>query len=236
MMDSRPSLTSKQTAYSRLREMILVGEIVPAAKVSEPELSVLLGVGRSPVREALLRLEQEGFVVRGSSGRVSVAPLEITELQQLYVVRANLEGLATRLAAARLRTIDLEEMATTLEAMRSFIANGEFRKAIEAGRAFHSVIHRECENQPLIDALVHLESKIDRFRYFAASFDSYDIKRVEEHGRILDALYRRDPPTAEAEMIFHINQSADALMDNIRRTRADQHSHRTQELTPKDNS
>jgi DNA-binding GntR family transcriptional regulator len=214
-MDSQAAQPAEKSAFSRLRDQILTGEMAPGTKISEPELALALGIGRSPVREAILKLEQEGFVVRSASGRVSVAPLEVAELQQLYVVRANLEGLATRLATGRLRNIDLEEMAAILVDMRAGIEGGRFREAVMEGRAFHTVIHRECDNKPLIDALVRLESKIDRYRYFAASFDRYSIRRVEEHEEILKALYRRDADAAEAAMIAHINQSLDALMENI---------------------
>jgi DNA-binding GntR family transcriptional regulator len=215
----RPDEETHSSAYQRLKSEILKGQLAPGAKISEPELAVKFGVSRSPIREAILRLEQDGFVVRGSNGRVTVASLEISELQQLYVVRANLEGLATRLAASRLRTIDLEKMAAALDEMRALIAQEKFREAIEAGRLFHSIIHQECENRPLIETLAHLGSKIDRFRYFAASFESYDIKRVEEHDRILDALYQRDGRKAEAEMILHIERSANALVENMSKLR-----------------
>src|SRR5262245_45232316 len=75
---------AKTSAYAHLRGLIVKGEMAPATRLSEPELAVRMGIGRSRIREALLRLEQEGFIVRGSSGRISVAPLEIPELQQLY--------------------------------------------------------------------------------------------------------------------------------------------------------
>jgi DNA-binding GntR family transcriptional regulator len=133
----------------------------------------------------------------------------------VYVVRACLEGLATRLAAVRLRTIDLEEMADCIARMEEAVCDGEFRRSIEAGRLFHAVIHRECQNRPLIETLAQLSIKIDRFRYLAASFEHYDISRVREHAEILEALYARDDARAETAMVLHITQSANALIQNI---------------------
>jgi DNA-binding GntR family transcriptional regulator len=75
---------SAPTVFNILRELIIKGEMAPSSKISEPELAMRLGIGRSRVREAMLRLEQEGFVIRSQSGRVSVAPLEVSELEQLY--------------------------------------------------------------------------------------------------------------------------------------------------------
>jgi DNA-binding GntR family transcriptional regulator len=216
----------QQQTYRQLKQGIADGDIGAGSRLSEPELAVRFGVSRSPIREALLRLEQDGFVVRSASGRMSVAPLELDELESLYVVRANLEGLATRLAASRLRTIDLEQMGAALEEMRRRVAAGEYQAAVEAGGAFHDVILRECANQPLVDVLDHLKSRITRFRSIAASFDNYDSQRIEEHRRILDALFDRDAARAEQEMVRHITQSAAALMHNLR------HAHRATETTP----
>ena len=175
-----------------------------------------LQVSRSPIREALVRLEQDGFVVRSANGRVSVAPLDISELEQLYVVRADLEALATRLAAARLRTIDLEEMKQKITAVREHVANGDFLSAIEDGEAFHKVILRECANAPLVDLLEHLHGRIHRFRAMVAGFSSYDLERIAEHVRILDALYRRQPEEAAVEMAQHVSRSAAVLIAKLR--------------------
>ena len=82
-------------------------------RLSEPELALRFHTSRSPIREALSRLEHEGFIERLASGRVRVAALDVSYLEQLYVVRANLEGLAARLAAPLLRTVDLDDAMFT---------------------------------------------------------------------------------------------------------------------------
>lgn len=206
----------QDVAYCGIRRCIVEGTFREGQHLSEPELAVLFQVSRSPVREALVRLEKDGFVVRSASGRVAVAPLDIGELEQLYVVRAHLEGLATRLAASRLRTIDLEEMEAKIELVRQCVAAGDYIAAIEGGEEFHKVILRECANAPLVDLLTHLQGRIHRFRTMVAGFSSYDVTRIEEHRRIIAALYRRDADEAEAEMVRHINRSAAVLVAKLR--------------------
>jgi DNA-binding GntR family transcriptional regulator len=206
----------QESAYRQIRQAIIEGVFLPGHKLSEPELSMRLQVSRSPVREALVRLEQDGFVIRRPNGRVSVAPLDLNELEQLYVVRANLEGLATRLAASRLRTMDLDNMATLLATMRRHVEEHDFPAAIEVGQQFHEVILRECANEPLTEVLAHLRGRINRFRLVVAGFKDYDTARIEEHQRILDALYARQPADAEAQMVQHISRSAAVLIAKLR--------------------
>ena len=104
-------------AYERIRDAIINGDIGPGQKMSEPELALQFRTSRSPIREALLKLEHEGFLDRASSGQVRVMPLDVSQFEQLYVIRANVEGLAVRLATPRLRTVDLEEMESRVQDM-----------------------------------------------------------------------------------------------------------------------
>jgi DNA-binding GntR family transcriptional regulator len=210
----------QEQTYHRLKMEIIHGVIEPGQRLSEPELAAMFQVSRSPIREAVMRLERDGFLIRGPSGRLSVAPLDVEEMRHLYVLRASLEGLATRLATPRLRTLDLEEMAEALAANWRAVEDRDGDQGALAGQAFHEVILRECGNGPLREVLFELSSRINRFRMLAVSFDRYDAARLKEHQRILDALYERQAEAAEAAMIVHIENSGTVLLGNIRRALA----------------
>lgn len=203
-------------AYSEIRQALLRGALEPGQRLSEPELALRFKTSRSPVREALMRLEHEGFVERLANGRLRVATLDIRDLEQLYVVRANLERLAARLATPLLRTVDLERMGECVEEMERCVKKRDAAGAIAAGQEFHDVITRECGNQPLIDVLSSLRARISRFRAVVASFNDYDPDRVAEHRRILKAFYQRNAEQAEAEMIRHVQRSAAVLVGRLR--------------------
>lgn len=204
-------------AYTELRQALIRGEFEPGQRISEPELALRYKTSRSPIREALVRLELEGFVERLPNGRIRVRELDLVELQQLYVVRATIEGLVARLAAPRLRTIDLEKMEKALDDMESSVKKGDANGAIAAGQAFHDLILHECGNNPLIEVQASLRSKISRFRAVVASLGNYDFDRVTEHRQILKAFYLRKPEQAEAEMIRHVNRSAAVLMAKLKK-------------------
>jgi DNA-binding GntR family transcriptional regulator len=215
---TKPSLS--EGAYSKIRRSLIDGTFPPGARLSEPELALRFRTSRSPIREALVRLEHEGFVERASNGRVSVKALDIADLEQLYVLRATVEGLAARLAAYRLRPIDLEVMSRIIDKMERCVKKAGAAGAIAAGQEFHDVITRECGNQPLVEILSGLHARISRFRAVVASFRDYDEERVAEHRRILKAFYQRKPEQAEAEMIRHIDRSAAVLISKLQKRAA----------------
>ncbi|MCC7483421.1 MAG: GntR family transcriptional regulator [Burkholderiales bacterium] len=211
-----PKQSLSEEAYAEIRRALLRGELEPGQRVSEPVLALRFKTSRSPIREALVRLEHEGFVERLPNGRLRVAALDIGELEQLYVVRGNVEGLAARLATPLLRTVDLEHMGAGVDEMERCVKKRNAAGAIAAGQGFHDVVTRECGNQPLVDVLTSLRARIGRFRAVVASFDDYDPDRVAEHRRILRAFYQRNAEQAEAEMIRHVQRSAAVLVRRLR--------------------
>ena len=221
MAGSADKQSLAEEAYREIRDALLSGAFEPGQRLSEPELALRFHTSRSPIREALSRLEHEGFTERLPSGRVRVAALDVAYLEQLYVVRANLEGLAARLAAPLLRTVDLDEMKRSVDEMERAVNNGDASGAIAAGQQFHDVLMSECGNEPLVSLLTGLKGRIGRFRALVASLGDYDVDRVLEHRRMLQALYERDADRAEAEMISHVDRSAAVLMRRLRERAAD---------------
>jgi DNA-binding GntR family transcriptional regulator len=212
---SRSSLADD--THAAIRKSLLRGEFKPGDRLSEPELALRFGTSRSPIREALMRLEHEGFIQRAPSGYVRVKALDLSELEQLNTVRGNLEGLAVRLATPRLRTMDLEEMALTLDEMDHWVAKGDPAHALALGSDFHDVIMRECGNSVLVETLATLRTRISWFRTLVASIGEFEVERIAEHRRILRALYQRDAALAEEAMIRHVTRSANTFSAKFRK-------------------
>lgn len=205
----------RDEAYEKLRGSIVDGTLRPDEQLSEPQLAEKFRISRSPIREALGRLEQEGFAMRRANGRLYVAALDIEELEQLYVLRATVEGLATRLAAPLLNTADLNAMAERIRKMEERAARGDIAGSLKSGAAFHDVILASCGNKPLIEVVESVRLRIDRFRAVIASARNQDV-RVAEHWRIHEALYDRKPKAAEKAMISHIERSASSVLKSVR--------------------
>lgn len=205
----------RDEAYAVLREALIDGRLSPGTALSEPQLAAMLETSRSPVREALGRLEMEGFVERSSTGRLRVAPLNLDELEQLYVLRADIEGLAARLATPHVTMRDLDSMAATIEAMETKARAGNIAGSLEAGAAFHSAIQSRCGNRPLVETIDTVRLRIVRYRSLIASVRGQDV-RVSEHRAVLQAMVDRRPDLAEQAMVEHVSRSAQTIIDALR--------------------
>ena len=201
-----------------LRETLIAGRIVPGSYISEPQLAESLNTSRSPIREALCRLEAEGFVERTDTGRVRAVDMDISEFEQLYELRAALESLAVKLATPRVTMQDLDEMAQTITQMEKCSDTGDLKGSLEAGDAFHAAIRERCPNAPLVRMLDWVLLQIRRFRSIIATTRPQEI-RASEHRSVLQAMLDRDPEKAASEMALHIVASAKSVSEAV--TKAD---------------
>lgn len=214
-----PRRALRAEAYDALRSALVDGRIAPGAALSEPQLAEMLETSRSPIREALGRLEVEGLVERTLSGRLRAARLDRSELEQLYVLRAALEGLAARLATPRVTTQDLDAMAETIQRMEALAAGGDMPGSLEAGSEFHEAIQARCGNAPLVDILGSVRLRITRYRTVIAAARPRKI-RAAEHRAVLQAMLDRAPERAAIEMTRHVEASAAAILRSVGATDA----------------
>ncbi|MGE0798309.1 MAG: GntR family transcriptional regulator [Lautropia sp.] len=206
----------QERAVGELREAIVRGRIRPGERLSEPDLAQRFGISRSPIREALVQLEIEGFVERAPTGRVFVRPLDLEEARQLFVVRANLEGLAIRLAAENMSRRDTRRLEANLAAMDAASARGRISEALMLGAEFHQTIIDACGNRPLRESLSGFRARTSRYRHILASQEALSDHRIDEHRRILRALLVPDADEAERAMIDHIEASSRATLEALR--------------------
>jgi DNA-binding GntR family transcriptional regulator len=213
--DTPPRRALRAEAYDALRAALVDGRIPPGAALSEPQLADMLETSRSPIREALGRLEVEGLVERTRSGRLRAARLDRGELEQLYVLRAALEGLAARLATPRVTMQDLEAIAETNERMEALAAEGDLAGSLAAGSEFHAAIGARCGNAPLVDTLGSVRLRITRYRAVIAAARPREM-RAAEHRAVLQAMLDRAPERAAVEMTRHVEASAEAILRSVR--------------------
>ncbi|WP_297494245.1 GntR family transcriptional regulator [Acidocella sp.] len=193
-----------------IQSAIVKGEIAPGSKISEPELARAYGISRGPLREALHRLEGQKLLVRVPHAGARVVALNRDELSELYQIREALEGLACRLAAARMTPGEVE-------ALREVLRAHERDEAFQAGSGyylqegdydFHYRIVQGSGNGMLIrllcDELYQL-ARMYRIQYSATPHRP--VQAFAEHHRILDAIAEGDGELAELLMRRHIRTS-----------------------------
>jgi DNA-binding GntR family transcriptional regulator len=183
--------------FRALRSAILAGQLPAGDKITEQDVSAVLHVSRTPLREAFRRLEAEGLVIPSPSRGVVVRGLTWEDFEDIYEMRGVLEPLAARRAASRMTDELLEELRGYLE-LAEFLAGKQRFKEVERQNAmFHRAIYRECGNARLRDTLAELSDYVHRSPLYQEHGPGSSLELLEEHRRMFDALAARDPKAAE---------------------------------------
>lgn len=195
----------QKDAYSLILEAIEAGVFKPGDRLVESELADRFGVSRTPVREALQRLETQSMLTRDGRSLI-VASLDHNQLAELYAVRTELEGLAARLAA---RHATPEEMRVLRSMVKDDMAllGGDPRLLSRANKRFHKQIHLASHNRFLVQQLdlVHRSMALMATTSFAA--EGRDAAGLAEHDAIVRAIEARDGDAAYAALRSHISQA-----------------------------
>lgn len=222
---SIPRASLHEQVAQRLRQMLVEGQIAPGAKLNERELSELLQVSRTPLREAIKMLAAEGLVellpnrgavVRGPSAR---------EIREAYEVRAELEGLAARLAAERISDRDLVRLREAQTLFRKSVTTLIARRArravpwkdesvwVQANDLFHQAILDAAGNGRLNHTIADLHRSFPRDLTWTALSQSSRLleENVDQHDAILEAIERRSPEEARRRMVDHVRSAGELV-------------------------
>ncbi len=195
----------QKDAYTLILDAIEAGTWRPGDRLVESELAERLGVSRTPVREALQRLETQGMLTRDGRSLI-VASLDHSQLAELYAVRGELEGLAARLAARHATEEELRVMAGMVEADRALIG-GDPRALSRANKRFHRQIHLASHNRFLIQQLDLLHRAMALMANTSFAAEGRDAQGIAEHAAILAAIAARDGDAADAALRHHISRA-----------------------------
>lgn len=226
MASSRPSsppvsppasTRASERAYQEIRALILTGDVAPGSPLTEEALAEIVGVSRTPVREALRRLEVELYVRRSESQRLFVANWSRDDLAEMFALRAMLEAHAAARAATRISEAALADLhainARITAAVSRAGANGgpDIAAFLPENRAFHEVIIREAASPRLALILATLVEQ-PLVRHTAIRYSAEELSRsANEHNQLLQAFGARDPDWARAIMTAHIRRAFHAF-------------------------
>ena len=211
-------LTLAERTYVRLREDIITIRLAPGTLLRETELMRRLNVGRTPVREALQRLQRDGFVIVIARRGTFVSKIDISDLKAIYEARARIESWATRLAAERLRESERCVARELLGELKAITAPLELDALLALDRRIHRFIYRCAKNPYLFDTLDHYHNLSLRILYvaigrFPALMPGLD-KVLHEQTLMLEAVCRGDGDAAERIALNHVL----SFEEEVRRT------------------
>lgn len=198
----RSSLPRGQQAYQYILEAIQQQRLKPGDRLREADLAELIGLSRTPVREALSRLEAEGLIVNDPVRGMMVTELDYSMTSELYIVREILEGAAARLAAQHASEVELTILQEVC-AYYEHCENDAFELAT-ANRQFHDVIYRCAHNRYLLKTLNSLHDTMALLGVTTLTSPERRKNTIDEHVSILNAILARDADLAEQRMREHI--------------------------------
>lgn len=193
-----------ESAVDRLRDMIVQGLLAPGAKLNERELSEQLGVSRTPLREALKVLSTEGLVELQPNRGAVVATLTERMVRDIFAVMGALEALAGELACRNMTTDQFNEIRALHYQMLAHHARGELAGYFRCNQDIHLAIVEASGNATLAASYRSLNAHVRRARYMANLSQARWDQAVAEHGRILDALGRRDAAALQHLLRDHL--------------------------------
>jgi DNA-binding GntR family transcriptional regulator len=203
--------------YNELKQKIIELEYAPGTAFSEEMLTGKLGISRTPLRQALLRLELEGLIVRQSNGRLQVAPVSAEDAAEICQVREVLEGMIAREATQIINPQQIVWLEDTLELMMRAAQDRRIYDTIRYGSEFHRRLYELCKNQTAIQFLAQVNNRLERYRRLGGYENpGYDpMRSAEEHQAIFQAIVRKDPESAEQLMRAHIRRGMRIAVENL---------------------
>jgi DNA-binding GntR family transcriptional regulator len=204
---------ASERAYAEIRGLILSGDAVPGAPLTEEALADICGVSRTPVREALRRLESELYVVRSDSQRLFVADWNAQDLAEMFTLRAMLEAHAASRAATRITPQALDCLRACNASLAAAVAaeTPDVASFLAENRRFHDIIIAAAASPRLTTMLASLVEQ-PVVRRTAARYDRAELARsAHEHGELIIAFVAHDPEWAHAVMTGHIRRAFHAF-------------------------
>jgi DNA-binding GntR family transcriptional regulator len=210
--------------YARLRTLIVRRQILPGERIPLDDLAREMGVSRTPVLNALKRLAQERVVTFSPRRGIYVRRFTKREMASLFAVREVLEGLAARLAAARIDPAEVERLAAAFQGFECAISPAKNRQYVQHDRAFHSRLVELADNEQLTAAMNSVQMM---FFAYQDGLVRPPAETVPEHLAILRGLRRQDPDASEAAMRLHLRRSMERLEREATEEEVDSTPHNT---------
>jgi DNA-binding GntR family transcriptional regulator len=207
---------AREAAFEKIKEAIIKGHFKPGEKLVEQTLAQEMGVSRTPVREAIRRLEAEGFVVSIPRKGVVVSRADKEEIVQLYSIRAELEGLAARWAIENADEDDIRKLDEAISRMEETAASGDLDGVVQSNALFHDAIAQASKSRILCTLLKTLQDNIQRFRFQSLHLPGRPVAALAEHKEIVAAIKEKKAEEADHLLKEHLQNACAAALAHMK--------------------
>lgn len=209
-------LPLRDVVFNTLRQAILTGELKPGERLMEIHLANRLGVSRTPIREAIRKLELEGLVTMIPRRGAEVSQITEKSMNDVLEVRRALDALCVELACERITDEELDNLNKACSDFEQAVKTKDIKRIAEADVALHDIIVRATGNQRLIQLVHNLSEQMYRYRFeYIKDFSQHE-RLMEEHRIIYESIVKKDKETASREARIHIDNQENAIIRQIR--------------------
>jgi DNA-binding GntR family transcriptional regulator len=209
-------LSTKDYVYFEIKKRIIESVLKPDQSINEENLAAELEISRTPIREALQRLEIEELIIRQRNGRLRVAPITTQEVKEIFQIRSLLEGLVTREATIKATESDIEKLQYYTQRIIEAAENDQRKEIVDYGSEVHSYLYQISANKTAMKILNQLNDHISRYRRLGPTGSNVRGKKAaQEHKELFEAIAKKDHKKAELLMREHINHSLAAAIESI---------------------
>lgn len=205
-MEQHKTISLADQVFERLEGEILGGKYQPGEMLTEALLTEDLGVSRTPVREALRRLEQEHIVEISSKG-ILVLGVTDKDIRDIYAIRLRIEGMAAAAAAARRDVPEAKELLEAIELQEYYVGRKDADHIKFMDSRFHELVYRMSGSMVFYDTLLPLHKKVQKYRKASVQNESRAESSLQEHREIYQAILAGDAAAAEAAMTAHVQNA-----------------------------
>ena len=209
-------LPLRDVVFNTLRQAILRGELKPGERLMEIQLANKLGVSRTPIREAIRKLELEGLVLMIPRKGAEVAEITEKSLRDVLEVRRALEELAVELVCEKITEEQIQDLKDAAEEFKESLESGDITRIAEADVKFHDVIYMATDNQKLIQLLNNLREQMYRYRVEYLKRSDFHQQLIDEHEEIIETIECGQKDRAVQVVCQHVDNQVEAVMDTIR--------------------
>lgn len=213
-------LPLRDVVFNTLRQAILTGELKPGERLMEIHLANRLGVSRTPIREAIRKLELEGLVIMIPRRGAEVAEITEKSLKDVLEVRRALDALCAELACDRISEEELGRLKEACAAFERATATRDAKIIAKADVALHDIIVQATNNERLITLVNNLSEQMYRYRFEYIKDETQHNRLVEEHRTIYESLVKKDKEAASKAAKIHIDNQEISIMKQIRKERS----------------
>ena len=205
-----------EAVFNTIEQDILDGKIKNGEVLTELKLCEILSVSRTPVREALKRLKQEGMIIESGKGAIVVG-ITSKDIEDIYAVRLRLEGLAAAMCCENATDEMIAELRETVELQEFYILKGNTENSRNLDSEFHRKIYEHCGSKIISNILTDLHRKVQRYRLISMQNPNRADEVVKEHRAILEAIASKNKELAEKLSTQHV-QKAYSCIDGLAQT------------------